>query len=191
MLKPSSPGLPVSPICPGSVELALLFLESTFIRILITNSSVYDLHPSALAQSPSQTFNLCLSTLVLIHTSTEAVEVSVGRLVDSSSSSSSSVLQSVPPLYFSSLPLSLAADRPYAAQPWSVCTATAVQSVYRPAASPRLDPAVCLAGLAQCLTDWLLPDGIWDLQYLREADRQPVSACVCKGSSWLHAAIRP
>lgn len=38
------------PMCPGSVSSALLFLESTFILILITNSSACDFHPSALAQ---------------------------------------------------------------------------------------------------------------------------------------------
>lgn len=45
----SHPG-PTCPMCPGSVWSGLLFLESTFILILITNSSAYDLHPSVLAQ---------------------------------------------------------------------------------------------------------------------------------------------
>lgn len=45
----SHPGL-TCPMCPGSVWSGLLFLESTFILILITNSSAYDLHPSVLAQ---------------------------------------------------------------------------------------------------------------------------------------------
>lgn len=45
----SHPGL-TCPMCPGSVWSGLLFLESIFILILITNSSAYDLHPSVLAQ---------------------------------------------------------------------------------------------------------------------------------------------
>ncbi len=49
-LQPHTPSIPTYPMCPGSVWSALLFLESTFILILITNSFAYDLHPSALAQ---------------------------------------------------------------------------------------------------------------------------------------------
>lgn len=45
-----SPRAYLYPMCPSSVSSALLFLESTFILILITNSSACDFHPSALAQ---------------------------------------------------------------------------------------------------------------------------------------------
>lgn len=45
----SHPGL-TCPMCPDSVWSGLLFLENTFILILITNSFAYDLHPSARAQ---------------------------------------------------------------------------------------------------------------------------------------------